>query len=265
MSDRIDDMIWNNFSEDTKISIRSHFGEVLTLVVLIVLSSFYIFSHLPVTKVVEVPKIRRSIVFKETPSEIILGKTTKQQVIFTFDGGSGSESARGVLSVLMKHGVKGTFFLTGKFVEQNPEIVRSIVSDSHEIFNHTYDHPHLIQLPDGRISQEFQMMADELGKMSSTTPKPYFRAPYGERDGRVLDAAARAGYRSIYWTIDAGDWEESTGMTADQVRQKILSNIRPGAIFLMHLGDTITGKILDDVFTSIEAQGYKIVSLTQGI
>jgi len=33
----------------------------------------------------------------------------------------------------------------------------------------------------------------------------------------------------------------------------------------MHIGDTITGSILDDVFTNIEARGYRIVSLTEGI
>ena len=33
----------------------------------------------------------------------------------------------------------------------------------------------------------------------------------------------------------------------------------------MHIGDNITGEILDEVFTYIENKGYKIVSLTEGI
>ncbi len=236
--------------------------QYVALLVLVIISTIYIYSSIPRDNITNESKI---VTFKETPAEIVHGDTTKKQVIFTFDGGGGSQSAIAVLDILKKHNVKGTFFLTGKFIENNQEIVKKMVSDKHEIFNHTYDHPYLTQLPEGRIAREFEMMDSEFQKISGVSTKPYFRAPYGDRDTRVLDVAAKAGYRSVYWTIDASDWEEATGMTAERVQNKILSNIKPGGIFLMHLGDNITGKILDDVFIKIKAQGYKIVSLTQGI
>jgi len=205
------------------------------------------------------------IIATSTPSEITHGNTSKKQVIFTFDGGGSVQSGDQILSVLSKHKVKGTFFLTGKFVEANPDFVKRIVTGGNEIFNHTYDHKDLTTLSGAEIAQELTKMENALQTIAGISPKPYFRAPYGTRDAKVLSVAARNGYQSVYWTKDALDWEAIKGETASQVKERILSSIAPGNIYLMHIGDTITGEILSDVFSSIKVKGYKIVSLTQGM
>lgn len=204
-------------------------------------------------------------VFFQGGKEIVRGNTEKNQVIFTFDGGDTDQSAEKILNVLEKHKVKGTFFLTGKFVENYPELVKRIAAQGEEIFSHTYDHKDLETLSDGEITAELTMMETVLGNTVHISPKPFFRAPYGSRDGRVLSVAEKAGYQSVYWTVDTLDWEEPQGRTAAEVEDRILSNISPGAIFLMHLGNNLSGEVLDDVFTKIESRGYKIVSLTEGI
>ena len=203
--------------------------------------------------------------YKVSPIEITHGDKTKRQVIFTFDGGDGAQSAEQILAALKAHGVKGTFFLTGKFVEANPDLVRRIVAAGNEIFSHTYDHPHMTLLSKDQIIAEMTGMEKTLASTTGMSPKPFMRFPYGDRDSRTVKIVADDGYQSVYWTVDARDWEESKGETADQVESRILKNVAPGTIYLMHFGDTITGKILDDVFTKIEKQGYKMVSLTQGL
>ena len=60
--------------------------------------------------------------------EIIHGDTSKKQVIFTFDAGGSDASAQEILQVLAKHHVTGTFFMTGKFIEANPQTVKDIVA-----------------------------------------------------------------------------------------------------------------------------------------
>lgn len=199
------------------------------------------------------------------PAEITHGTTDKKQMIFTFDGGEGSQSASTVLDILQKHNSRGTFFLTGKWVLRNPELVKRMHREGHEIYNHSLNHPHLPTLADERIGLQLDTMDQILFNLIGTSTKPYFRPPYGDRDERVLAVAARMGYRSVMWTVDAGDWMESEGFTADEVRGRIFSHVEPGAIILMHLGDTITGSILDDVFTTVERLGYKLVPLSQGM
>ena len=199
------------------------------------------------------------------PGEIIHGDKTKKEVIFTFDGGSGTQSGKKILSTLAKYHVKGSFFITGKMIEQYPSFVKSIVAAGHEIFNHTYDHEDLTTLSDVKIAEEFKKMGDLLYGLVGVYPKPYFRAPYGARDAQVLASAAKSGYRSVYWTVDALDWQEQAGETDASVRDRILYMLAPGNIYLMHIGDNITGDILDSVFNTIESRGYKIVSLSEGL
>jgi len=198
-------------------------------------------------------------------TEIGIGDTSKKQVIFTFDGGSGDKSTGQILEILNSHHVKGTFFLTGMFVKKNRDIVKKIILHGHEIFNHTEDHPYLTELSDAEIANELISANEKMMLGFEKSTKPYFRAPFGNRDARVRNIARSIGYRSVSWTVDADDWRESEGITDDEVKNRILNNIRPGVIYLMHLGDNISGRILDDVFTKIESRGYKIVSLTEGI
>lgn len=211
----------------------------------------------------EIPIQNQNIVF----SEISHGDRSKKQLIFTFDGGGNSVSTEKVLEVLKKHNVKGTFFLTGKFIENNPDIVRRIYMEGNEIFNHTYNHPYLTTLSREEIVSELNRMDETLKKTIGISTKPYFRAPFGDRNRQALDIAGQAGYRSVFWTVDALDWEEGKegGKSAEDVKNNILNNVFPGNIYLMHLGDNITGNIIDSVFSILEEQGYKIVSLTQGL
>jgi peptidoglycan/xylan/chitin deacetylase (PgdA/CDA1 family) len=207
--------------------------------------------------------------------EIDRGSTEKKQIILTFDGGDGTQSAEKILEALAKHQVKSTFFLTGNFVRKNQDLVRRIALSGHEIFNHSYSHPHLTELKDQNIVKELNRMdrilravlsaSSSIPFEYSTSSHPYFRAPYGDRDERVIKAAFSAGYQSVYWTIDGRDWEETEGMSAAEVENLILGTMAPGNIYLMHVGDNITGDILDRLLTSIESRGYKVVSLTEGL
>ena len=200
-----------------------------------------------------------------TTTEITHGDRSKRQIIFTFDGGSTIDSGDQILKVLAAHQVKGTFFLTGKMIESYPAFVKRIADANNEIFSHTYDHPDLTTLSSKEIGLELTKMENVLQTAVGISPKPYFRAPYGARDTRVLTTAVKAGYTSVYWTVDAMDWKAGQGETSAEVKNIILSSLAPGNIYLMHVGDPITGEILDDVFTTIESKGYKIVSLTQGL
>ncbi len=193
--------------------------------------------------------------------EIVRIDTKENMVVFTFDAGSSDVSLTKILEALATHQLTGTFFMTGTWAEKFPEGVKQIAAAGHEIYNHTYSHPHLTQLSDAKILEEFSETEQLVKNLTGKTTKPYFRAPYGERNDHILEVASQSGYQSVYWSTDALDWEESTGMTAEKVRTRVLDNLKPGAIFLMHVGDTITGSILDGLFESIEQKGYQISSL----
>jgi len=150
-----------------------------------------------------------------------------------------------------------------KFAEKYSADVTQIAIAGAEVFNHTYDHLYLTKLTDDQIRLELQNAETILSNLTGTTTQPYFRPPYGDRNSRVLEIAGQNGYQSVYWTLDALDWEASS--TADFVKNRIGTHLQSGEIILMHVGDDITGQILDEVFTKIEADGYKIVGLSEGL
>lgn len=69
------------------------------------------------------------------------GRITNQKVLFlTFDDWGTDESVNQILYVLNKHGVKGTFFVRTNNVQYNPNLLRAIAEEGHEVASHTNQH-----------------------------------------------------------------------------------------------------------------------------
>jgi len=217
----------------------------------------------PDTKTTTQPKQTTST--PQSMTEIVRADTKQQQVVFTFDAGSGNQSLDTVLAALAKYNLQTSFFITGQWTAKYPNGVKKIAAAGQEIFNHTYSHPHLTQISDEQIIDELTRTDNIISGLTGQSTKPYFRPPYGDRNQHVRDVAASLGYRSVYWTVDTWDWRESDGVTAARVRARILDNLAPGNIYLMHLGDNITGQILDEMFSKILNQGYQIAPLSTAL
>ena len=99
--------------------------------------------------------------------------TGPMRVALTFDAEHPDRPAdagatEAVLDVLAERGVRGSFFVQGRWVEAYPSIARRIVDDGHLVGNHSFYHArmHLLS-PDGsrRDGQHVSMMgADGPGK-----------------------------------------------------------------------------------------------------
>lgn len=203
--------------------------------------------------------------YQVTSKEISRINTTNKVVVFTFDGGSGIQSMDLILSTLAKYNLTSTFFLTGKWAEANVNDVKRINNSGHEIFNHSYSHPDFATITDTQIAEEFSKTETIISNITDKSTKPFFRPPYGSRNTHIREYAASLGYQDVYWTIDALDWKESTGTTAETVKSRILDKLAPGNIYLMHIGDNLTGQVLDEVIQEILNRGYSIMSLYEAI
>ncbi len=198
---------------------------------------------------------------KPLAKDVVRGPTSAKKIALTFDAGSGSEATPQILKALEDANVKATFFLTGKWVDENPELAKRIADGGSVIGNHTDTHPDLTKLTDDGIVKELKSAEDKIQKKAGVSSKPLFRTPYGTRDPRVLRVAANAGYRSIYWTVDSLDWKPS--ITADQVKNRILAGLSNGAIIIEHCGSQQTAQILPKLIKEIQDRGYKIVTVPE--
>lgn len=193
------------------------------------------------------------------PSEHTAGDAGK--IALTFDAGASAAPTPALLDVLEKYNLKCTFFLTGKWIEKNPELTKRILDDGHEIGNHTYSHPDLRGLTDDQIRVQFAKTESALESLCGVSTKPFFRPPYGGRDDRVLRVAEDEGYQCVYWTADSWDAFKK-GIQADEIASRVLDRAKDGAIVLMHCGSWPTVDALPHIIVGLQAKGYDLVKVS---
>ena len=108
-----------------------------------------------------------------------------------------------VLDAFAEHGVHATFFVLGWVAEREPNLVRRIVDDGHELASHGYDHTRATMLDRAAFTADVTRTKKTLEDLSGRAVRGY-RAPsysIGARNLWALDALREAGYvysSSIY-------------------------------------------------------------------
>lgn len=198
------------------------------------------------------------------PSILVSRATTSDKVVaLTFDFGSDAGNLTRILQTLGDKGVKATFFATGQAATNYPTAVRSVVTQGHEIGNHSYSHPYFTQLSSAQMTDELSRASTAIRNATGQAPKPYFRPPYGDYNSAVLQAVGNAGYtHTIMWTIDTVDWR---GVSSAAIRDKVVGGATPGTIVLMHVGGGATGTpdALPGMIDGLRANGYRLVTVSE--
>lgn len=199
------------------------------------------------------------------PREITRGPRGLKQVALTFDAGSEADGFPELLKVLDQLQVRGTFFLTGKWVQRFPAEAKMLVHRQHAIGNHSWSHPEYTGLSDERLLLDLSAADVLLSQCFDQSVRPLFRAPYGDRDERVLRLLGLSGYLSIYWTVDTLDSLEPRKSSAFIARRVIDRSDEDldGAIILMHVGYRETCEALPAVIHNLRSRGYSFVTLRE--
>ncbi|MFR1233944.1 MAG: polysaccharide deacetylase family protein [Evtepia gabavorous] len=86
--------------------------------------------------------------------------------------------------------------------------VQRMVAEGHQVANHTYNHPDLVQSSDALVRQEVDSLAQALtqitGLKGTGNTSFYLRPPFGSRNQRVLSLA---GTPVVCWSVDSSDWK----------------------------------------------------------
>jgi len=190
---------------------------------------------------------------------IYQGDTSLKSIGLTINVDWGEDFIPGMLETLKENKAKATFFMTGRFADKFPELVKTIASDGHEIGNHGYSHPHPDRISKKENQEEITKTAKAIHKACGIETT-LFAPPYGEHKPHVVEAAGEIGYKTILWTIDTVDWEKSRG--SEDIYLKVTKNAQNGAIVLMHPTDR-TLKAFDRIIKKLQLEGFKIAILSQ--
>ena len=201
----------------------------------------------------------------------------KKVVYLTFDDGPSTTNTPGILDVLDRYNVKGTFFTLGKSIESNEEskgILKETVKRGHAIANHTYGHDYAYLYPNGvmnvnniisDLEKSENSMKAVLGNDFSTR---VIRLPggYWSWEGRTAmkEAMEQQGYYNVDWNALNKD-AEGKKKNADELVQCVKEGVQslgPNAdsvVLLMHdtYGKEETVKALPLIIEYLQDQGFE--------
>lgn len=160
-------------------------------------------------------------------------KNSKRKVIYlTFDDGPDPNYTPTLLKLLKKYDIKGTFFVLGEYVENNPDIIKLMKDDGHTIGLHWYKHKSaLIQSP-SETAVNFERGINALRNLGVDVK--YFRPPWGQFNLSMICKMKSLGLKVFLWDVMAEDWEMKT--SKDIIKSKLEKRVFDGCTVCLHDG-----------------------------
>jgi peptidoglycan/xylan/chitin deacetylase (PgdA/CDA1 family) len=208
---------------------------------------------------------------------IVRTDTSRKHVYLCFTGHDYAEGFEYVLDVLRKHKVKGSFFLTGDFVRNHEELVRTIADEGHYVGAHSDKHllycdwtkRDSLLHPESVIRSDIQSNLEVLDQLEIYPA--IFMPPYEWYNRQVVDIAARLQQTTVnfspgtrsnadYTTPDMPNY-----LSSDTILESIYSYLSThsmnGFHLLIHPGTSParTDKFyykLDELITRFKEEGY---------
>jgi len=154
-----------------------------------------------------------------------------------------------------------TFFMIGEQVtDRYQAALQEELRNGDALGDHTYTHPDLVTA--GGVAGQLQRTIQAIRGLSGYTPC-VFRPPYGDYNSSVLQTAASLGLATIMWEVDPSDYT-LPGVAA--IEQRVLAQVRPGAIVLSHDGGGPRAQTLaayPDIIRTLRARGYRFVTVPE--
>lgn len=188
-------------------------------------------------------------------------ETAEPKVALSFDAAWGNDDTSEILAILKKHDVHVTFFMTGGWVKNYPEDVKTILAAGHDLANHSENHKNMSQLSTSECKEEIMTVHERVKELTGYEMF-LFRPPYGDYDNDVITTVEGCGYYPIQWDVDSLDWKDygCDSIIKTVCEHKHLGN---GSIILCHNGATYTADALDAMITGLKEKGYKIVPVSE--
>ena len=183
-------------------------------------------------------------------------KKNRKVVALTFDDGPNPTTTNQALDTLSKYGIKATFFVLGKNVSGNEEILKRMKADGHVIGNHSWSHPVLSKLSLDEAKKQITDTEAALTKVLGSSSK-LMRPPYGAITDDIRNSLDLS---FIMWDVDSLDWKSKNEAS---ILTEIQRQVKNGSIILMHDIHVETVNALPKVIDYLKEQGYEFVTVPE--
>lgn len=177
----------------------------------------------------------------------VLSKAASQPkyVALTFDDGPSRKCTSVLLDGLKERDVHATFFLMGKNIEGNEDIVKRMSDEGHLIGNHSYEHIQLTKAGPEAVCEAVEHTQKQIEAITGKRPE-YIRPPYGDWNEELEE---EIGMTPVLWSVDSLDWKlKDTG----KILRRVLKDVKDGDIILLH-----------DIFSSSVEAALELIDILQ--
>ena len=177
----------------------------------------------------------------------VISKTagTPKYIALTFDDGPSRKYTPILLDGLKERGVHATFFLMGKNIEGEEDIVKRMSEEGHLIGNHSYEHIQLTKAGAKAVCEAVEHTQEQIEAITGKRPE-YIRPPYGDWNEELEE---EIGMTPVLWSLDSLDWKlKDTG----KIIRQVLKDVKDGDIILLH-----------DIFPSSVEAALELIDILQ--
>lgn len=150
---------------------------------------------------------------EETAKDKCEEKEEVRKIVFlTFDDGPTKNTLKN-LEILKKQGVKATFFIIGELAEENPDILKQVHEDGHEICIHTYNHKSKNYQSKAAFFEDYRKAVQVVKEILGGEPSKFMRMPGGSSTRAtdkytlkaIRDELCQEGIYYVDWNISLED------------------------------------------------------------
>jgi len=182
----------------------------------------------------------------------------EHKIAITFDASWGAERTKTIVDTLLRYGIKGTFFLTGIWIDEYPEETKYIAEMGMEIGNHSQHHYNMGKMAKGEIEKEIDSVNEKLSALTAKTPA-VFRAPFGDYGNTLIEVLEEKGMRCIQWDVDSLDWK---GLAKETLETRVIGKTTAGSIILCHNNSEHIAEALPAIIENLRKK-YEFVTVSE--
>lgn len=211
--------------------------------------------------------------YTQFPSPYIITRHggAAHKIALTFDDGPDPRYTPQILDALQQAGAPGTFFIIGANGELNPNLLRRIVDEGHEIGNHTFSHPNISSISETQFQLELsatqRLLASTVGRHSLLFRPPYAvdAEPETIDQLRPIEWASQLGYVVVGMQIDPDDWQRPG---VEEIVQRTVAGAEGGEgnVILLHDagGDrSQTVAAIPQIVAALRERGFQFVTISE--
>ena len=193
----------------------------------------------------------------EVPDQEDVDCSQEECVALTFDDGPSASTTPELLDILAAEEVPATFFVLGSQAHAFGDLIARVVTDGHEVGNHSWQHPDLSALSADQVREEVEHTNEVVAEITGSEPTA-LRPPYGATSDTVAGVAEELGMAQVAWDIDTLDWQHLD----PQQTVANAAEATAGSIVLMHDIHDSTIESVPDVIETLREEGFTFVTVS---